>query len=49
MENILVKNSIKALINLEPQLAENATLEEYVSLIFLKNVILNKDLFDRSF
>ena len=38
MENTLVKNSIKTLINLDPYLAENATIEEYVSLIFLKNV-----------
>jgi len=38
MENTLVKNSIKTLITLEPKLAENATVDEYVSLIFLKNV-----------
>lgn len=38
MENSLVKNSIKSLINLEPELAKKATLEEYISLIFLKNV-----------
>ena len=38
MENALVKNSIKSLINLEPKLAENTTIEEYISLMFLKNV-----------
>lgn len=38
MESSLVKNSIRTLINLEPELAEKATLEEYISLIFLKNV-----------
>lgn len=41
MENMLVKNSIKTLVNLEPKLAEKATLDEYISLIFLKNVKFN--------
>lgn len=38
MDNNLVKNSIKNLINIEPELAENTTIEEYIDLMFLKNV-----------
>jgi len=38
MENPKVKNSIEKLINLDPEIAKETTISEYVDLIFLKNV-----------
>jgi len=38
MNNTIIKNSIKALIDLEPDLVQDFTIKDYIDLIFLKNV-----------